>query len=38
MALPTINTTELGAAPQMTEPISKSTVLARKTALTEKTV
>jgi hypothetical protein len=31
MARPTIKTVELGAAPQMAEPISKTTTLTRKT-------
>jgi len=34
MALPMMSATELGAAPQMTEPTSNSKTAARKVALT----
>lgn len=37
MALPKINATELGAAPQMAEPISNRRMAVRKTALMENT-
>lgn len=38
MALPIMKTTELGAAPQIAEPISNSTTVARKVFFTEKKV
>lgn len=38
MARPTMKTTELGAAPQMADPISKRTMVLMKMALTEKNV
>jgi hypothetical protein len=37
-ALPTMKTVELGAAPHMAEPISKSSKFARKTVLMSKYV
>lgn len=38
MARPTINATELGAAPQMADPTSNSTTAVRNTVLTENNV
>ena len=38
MARPTMNATELGAAPQMAEPTSNRTTAVKNTTLTEKSV